>query len=352
MHVGSCVKLRSAEVPDKKTQSLADDDLDLAAYANGGDDPELIRSVTHVGNFSYEAQTNFLGGWSEEKERRVVFLLQRTLQDALEGSGFHNLGLLETRRLRDGIEFEYRDLDYGFSFSLDGRGRINISRRRSSAENFHEWYRRFMPSLTHIVLRTIEVIDDELTGFDRDGSDRVFPTGKVIRPPVIQVERAAYNFQVVVEIELKESSRGRSLPNIQVLNRSLLSRVPSDAGALTDPLTVAPEEFGRIDYQVNRWSRLNQISENYRVAAPSHNRWKLLLFDFQYMGDTYVPSNGDRLPFNQKTFLTGAVTSDAYLVFFRQHCLSGFMKDVLFGDRGRLGLDDELKFVYSTPASW
>ena len=341
-------------MPDKKNQTIADNGLDFDAYADGADDPDLIRSVTHVGAFSFDAQTNFLAGWSEEKERRVVFLLQRTLQDALEESGFHNLALLRTRRLREGIEFEYSDLDYGFTFSLDGQGRINISRRRSSAEGFHEWYRRFMPSLTHIVLRTVEVLDDELTGFDREEADRYFPTGKTKRDPVIQVERASYNFQVVVEISLKDSERRPSLPNIQVLNRSLLRRVPSDAGALTDPLTVAPEEFGRIDYQVNRWNQAHQIFENYRVAAPSHNRWQLLLFEFQYGGDTYVPSTGNRLPFNQKAFLTGAVTSDAYLVFFRQHCLSGFMKDVLHGDRGSRGLGDDplSRIVYTTPASW
>ena len=84
-------------MPDKKNQTIADNGLDFDAYADGADDPDLIRSVTHVGTFSFDAQTNFLAGWSEGKERRVVFLLQRTLQDALEESGFHNLALLRTR---------------------------------------------------------------------------------------------------------------------------------------------------------------------------------------------------------------------------------------------------------------
>lgn len=339
-------------------------DLAYEDYLAGAEDPSFLRNiVTNMGDFSYTAQTNFVGGWTwpDDKERRVTLILQRALQDALEASGFHNLALLETRRLRDGVEFHYLDPDYQFTYSVDGRGRLKLTRLRSSAHFFHEWYRRFMPSFTHVLYKTVETIDEELTGLTREENDRQF--SKVTpREPIIQVERASYVFNIAVSVSNGgEGLPETQLPNIQLLNRTLLNRVPSENGTLREPDGMRPDEFGRIDYNVARWNHQRKASEHYNVSAPSNNRWQLLVFQFGYVGETYVPSVGEREKFNQDSFLTGETTSEAYLDFLRQRCLCGFVRDVLFGGRGRSGLTlvqprqgpDQGGFRYgTTPAAW
>ncbi|AQZ60931.1 unnamed protein product [[Actinomadura] parvosata subsp. kistnae] len=307
-------------------------DIQYEQYRDTAEDPAFIEAISHVGHFNYLAETNFLGGWDEDKERRITFLLQRTLQEALADSGMHNQSMLEARRFRDGLEFAYTDPDYEFRYVIDGRGRIQLSRPASSARQFHDWYRRLMPMLTGMIVRTIEMIDDELTGFERDEPEREKSPYKK-RPRVIRLERASFNFAVAVGLP---SATDRTeddvlLPNVQILNHSLLRRVPSQRGSLTDPSTISPHEFGKIDYQVNRWNDEERILEMYKVSAPSNNSWRILVFNFAFGGDTYVPSQGERKPFSQENFLTGTRTAEAYFEFFRQRCLCGFMRDVLLG---------------------
>jgi hypothetical protein len=330
-------------------------EIDYEQYVKESMAPEFIESIDHVAGFTFGAETNFLGGWAEDKERRVIFRLQRSLQDALRLSGFHSQSLLETRRFSDGIEFRFEDPDYEFTVSVDGRGRLQVSRRGSTAKRFHEWYRRFMPSLPSIVMETVDTLDEELTGFDPDEADRDL-NGDKKRHPVIQVERATFGFMVAVQI-LPDSAivDASSTPNIEILNRSLLRRVPSKSGTLTDPMSAQPQEFGRVTYQVNRWKDPEKILETYKVSGPSNNEWRTLVFDFNYSGDTYVPSSGERQPFEQKSFITGGRISEAYLDFFRQRALAGFMKGVLFGVDD--GLDQTPRrpssdLRYSTPNAW
>jgi hypothetical protein len=123
--------------------------------------------------------------------------------------------------------------------------------------------------------------------------------------------------------------------------------VPSEDGTLTDPLSVVPEEFGRATYQVNRWRDPNKVLEMYEVSGPSVNEWTMLFFQFAYVGDTYIPSSGEREPFSQKAFVTGVQTTEAYLDFFRQRSICGFMKGVLAGEDGG---NQDIRF--STPPIW
>ncbi len=320
-----------------KTSSGSKRDFEVAyeEYLATSRSPKFLRTMTHVGSFTYRAQTNFLGGWDAEKERRVIFLLQRTLQEALVESRFHNLDALETRSFEGGMEFRYGDPDYGFRYSINGRGQLVLSREPSSARSFHEWYRRFIPSLVTIIQQTVRIIDSELTGFARDEADWDQNPDKT-RPQVIEVESASYNFSVAVELpetqlSAEPPSSELTFPNIQILSESLLRQVPSESGSLTAPTGVSPEEFGKIEYQVNRWQQPSRALEVYRVSAPSNEKWRLLVFNFSYGGVTYVPTVGEREPFDQKKFVTNARSADAYFDFFRQRCLCGFVSDVLSG---------------------
>jgi len=323
-------------------------DMEYSEYLSGAENPDFLERIENVAGFSYEAETNFLGGWPDDqnKVRRVIFLLQRTVQEALRLSNFHNQSRLETRRFTDGIEFQYGDPDYGFTFSLDGRGILRITRRSSSARQFHEWYRRFMPSLPSIVMESIDAIDEELTGFNRE--EAIWDQNKdKNRPRVIQVERASYNFRVAIQTPPENQDSGTSIPNIRVLNHSLLRRVPSANGTLTDPLSVEPDEFGRATYQVTRWRDPGKKLEMYQVSGPSDSEWTMLFFDFSYVGDTYVPAKGKRLAFDQTRFVTGAETAEAYLGFFRERAVGGFMHGVLEKESG-MGAT----MNFSTPPSW
>jgi hypothetical protein len=340
------------ELPDEL------DEYTWEQYLSDASNRKILEHITHVGHFTFTAQTNFLGGWDEDKDRRVTLLIQRNLQDALEESGFHNLASLEAVRFRDGLEFRYQDPDYQFNFGVDGRGRIMLSRPSSTAEAFHDWYRRFMPSFTQVLLTTVRIIDEELTGLKPDDNAPTSNQSKA-RQEVIRVERASYAFKVAVQIDVDNTRPGPEqplLPNIQVLNQTLLSRVPSAAGSLSDPSGMGPQEFGRIDYSVSRWNEARKVAEHYSVSAPSNNRWRLLLFTFGYVGETYIPSAGNRKKFDDKEFLTGKTAFEAYLDFFRQRCVCGFLRDVLYGDRLSQGLKvvrpQEPGFDFVTPTTW
>jgi len=208
-------------------------------------------------------------------------------------------------------------------------------------------------------METISTIDEELTGYDKSEAYRDLNKEKN-RASVIQVERASYNFRVAIQTSPTNASNRDSIPNIRVLNHSLLRRVPSHDGNLTDPLSVIPEEFGRATYQVNRWRDPDKVLEMYQVAGPSNNEWTMLFFDFAYVGDTYIPSRGERQPFNHKAFVTGAQTTAAYLDFFRDRSVCGFMKGVLVGGKelgpGQGDVGPELTSTpnvkFSTPPSW
>ena len=322
-----------------KPSSGSKRDLEVSydEYLAASRSPEFLKTMTHVGSFTYLAQTNFLGGWDDKKERRVIFLLQRTLQEALVTSRFHELDQLETRSFEGGIEFRYGDPDYGFRYIINGRGQLMLTRERSSARSFHEWYRRFMPSFVTIIQQTVRIIDGELTGFARDEADWDQNQEKR-RPQVIEVESASYNFSVAVELpdtrpDTEPLGSDLTFPNIQILSESLLRQVPSESGSLTVPSGVTPDEFGKIEYHVNRWQQPSRALEVYRVSAPSNEKWRLLVFNFSYSGVTYVPTVGEREPFDQKKFVTNARSSEAYLDFFRQRCLCGFVKDVLSGSQ-------------------
>jgi hypothetical protein len=304
--------------------------------------PALVAAIDYSAGFSFGVQTNFLGGWAEDKARRLIFRLQRSLHEALSLSGFHNQTSLETRRFEDGLEFRFSDPDYEFTMSVDGRGRINLLRAGSSSKRFHEWYRRLMPSLPSIVQRTVAALDEEMTGVGRDEFDDDANESKW-RAPAIQVEKASFTFTVVVQVSPEgagDAVSAAATPNIAILNRTLLRQVPSSTGELVDPLEVEPNEFGRVTYQVNRWRDPDKILETYLVSGPSNNGWTTLVFDFGFTGDTYVPSVGERQPFAQKTFITGARMAEAYLDFYRDRALSGFMHGVLLGadEEGAAGL--------------
>ena len=303
-------------------------DLSYEEFLTSSFQPSFLEAITHISGFSYTAETNLLGGWAEDKDRRVIFRLQSTIQEALKLSGFHNQGALKTRRFSDGVEFSYDDPDFEFTYILDGRGRIVLTRRGSTIRRFHEWYRRFMPSLPALIMESVNTMNEELTGYDREEVEKQRESAEGWQP-VIKVERASYNFEMVFEIKLDSARDEGVLLNVEILNESLLRRVPASDGSLVDPGSLDPDEFGRVTYQVNRWADAGRALEMYRVSGPSNNNWGNLYFDFSYLGDTYVPSEGERRPFKQEEFVTVGRTTEAYVNFFRDRAICGFVLGVL-----------------------
>ena len=303
-------------------------DLSYERFVDEAAQPEFLAQLTHASGFSYVAETNLLGGWAEDKDRRVIFRLQSTIQEALKLSGFHHQAALTTRRLRTGVEFYYDDPDFEFTYTLDGNGRIVLTRQGSTIRQFHEWYRRFMPSLPALILDSVNTMNEELTGFDKDEVEKQRDSNSGWQP-VIKVERASYNFHLVVAIKVDSLQEDVGLLNVEILNESLLRRVPTRSGWLEDPKALDPNEFGKVTYQVNRWADGGRASEMYRVTGPSNNNWANLFFEFSYTGDTYVPTNGERRPFDQDEFVTLGRTAEAYTDFFRDRAICGFVQGVL-----------------------
>jgi hypothetical protein len=326
-------------------------DLTYERFVANSSQPDFLEQLTHISGFTYIAETNLLGGWSEDKDRRVIFRLQSTIQEALKLSGFHNQVALTTRRFSDGVEFSYDDPDFEFTYFLDGAGRIVLTRRGSTIRQFHEWYRRFMPSLPALIMDSVNTMNEELTGFDKEEVEDQRESGANWRP-VIKVERASYNFDLVIAIKLDSIPERPGLLNVEILNESLLRRVPAGNGSLVDPKSLDPDEFGLVTYQVNRWADSGHAYEMYRVTGPSNNNWGNLYFYFSYAGDTYVPSEGERRPFEQDEFVTVRRTTDAYLDFFRNRAACGFVLGVLRPEGASPDLDSpSTRAEYSTRSS-
>jgi hypothetical protein len=298
---------------------------------------EFIPRVANINQFDFNAWLSGLGRWQDLVDsNRVALQLYGAIEDSLVEAGFFGVPRLETAIEPERITFRYDEPDFAFDLYFQGNGRVHLRRMGSSMRAFHYWYTHFMPSIPGILNKAIAILDQELERALRDQS-----VGEILRGTPrpsdgveerVRVLNASYNFHVTC-YQLRRA--GASVRNLNVMKQNVAIRMPDSRGRLVQD-SIAPDDFdnyGRMDYTVStRHQTERSITQFMQVNAPSNSGWSGLFFEFSYVGENYAmtPTGAREAP-DPELFLSSARCSDAYISFFRDIALDGFMSSVMSG---------------------
>jgi len=304
--------------------SLAD--LSYDDYVRSSAAPEIVVAIDSITSFTYLARTSYSGEWSRECARRFAFRVRQLLREAVQLSGFHVTTQLLVAHTNDAVQFTYEDEEYGFSFSFYRTGEIILRCNGMSSRLFHEWYRRFMPSAASLVFGTINLAEQELLELGDYDSKEQYALAKK-RPPILEVERAAYTFVAQVDV----SKDGRAARTLSEGARLVLDGGGSwkqevTAGvAQSDTASLYASEV----YERHEFDLAEGVLATFRVRSQEGHSRRRLTFTFDYIGEPYVPLEGERVPFSASNFVTLNRTEAAYLEFFRNRSICGFVGGLL-----------------------
>lgn len=299
------------------------DSMKFSEFLRGKDD---LCGVSNIHDFEYNASTTLAGRWSKVIDAdRVAIRVQASILESLRLAEFHNPGDLDVLLLPGGIRFEYSDPDYGFVWSIDDDGAIKLRRPGSSLKRFHEWYRKFMPSVSSVLREIVAALDDEIARTSGRRNN-------------LAIHDVSYTFRIIcfgfAPVPNQKTPLGEVpvVTNLDLMKR-LLNRLPDADGRLADTGDVRREEYGRLDYQASRWVKTGETNANevYRVEAPSNNAWSSLWFTFLFGGSTRYAEDGTRQPFDSDSFVAPSLNDEAYLHFFRDRAVQNFLSSVTSG---------------------
>lgn len=301
--------------------------------------PAFVKRVAHINNFVFTAQLSGLGMWDQiVRSNRLALELHRELEEALEQAQFVNIPAIETRIEKERVMFRYGDGEYGFTLIFSGDGRILLQRDGSSLKTFHHWYTNFMPSVPVLLTKAIAVIDGEVA--NSLGVTDGHPTSKTPRSrdvrEFIRILSAGFSFRLICHNF--NNDNGGAL-NVDVMRKNVAVRVPDLKGRLSEEVDHEQlHRYGRMDYKVSlRHDSESAISQFLTVEAPSNSGWAGLFIDLSYVGENYYTVRDDpgspeyRKALDPELFLSSAQCADAYISFFRDMGLLGFVQSVTEG---------------------
>jgi hypothetical protein len=295
---------------------------------------DFVRNVKYIHGFDFSAKLSGLGRWTNiANSNRIALHLQAAMEEALSDAGFANIPDLEIAIEPERVSFRYDDPEYGFNLHFDGDGTILLRRGGSSLRTFHYWYTRFMPSMPGIITRAIAALDAEL---ERSlfASDNVLsqrnPNPRGETHERVRVLTAAFSFRLICH-RLRQG--GRQVRNLDVMRKNVSSRLPDAAGRLSDsPPGDDIERYGRMDYKVSlRHMQEPCITQFLTVEAPSNSGWSGLFFVLSYVGENFTDQGGRRIEIDPDMFLSSSRCADAYVSFFRDMAVEGFLASVMSG---------------------
>ncbi|GAA0429368.1 hypothetical protein [Actinoplanes campanulatus] len=295
---------------------------------------ESVRRIRNIHGFDFSAHLSGLGRWTNiANANRIALHLQAAVEEALSNAEFANIPALVVTIESERITFTYEDPEYGFNLYFDGSGAVVLRRGGSSLQTFHYWYTRFMPSMPGILTRAIAALDAELERslFASDGLLSVRP----VKPrdeakERVRVLSAGFYFRIICH---KIRYAGRSVRNLDVMTKNVASRLPDKTGRLSDaPPGADVQRYGRMDYKVSlRHEAEPCITQFLTVEAPRNSGWSGLFFDLAYVGENYTDQDGKRIEIDSELFLSSARCADAYVSFFRDMAIEGFLSSVTAG---------------------
>ncbi|MFK4069003.1 hypothetical protein [Streptomyces sp. NPDC029674] len=298
---------------------------------------EFTEFVGNIRGFTFEAVLSGVGRWANLIDAsRVALRLHGAIEEALIEARFANIPNLETNISDERLNFQFRDPDYAFDLDLHGDGRIQISRPGSTLRTFHRWYTHFMPTVPGILIKAIAAFDAELHR-TLEGNDGGTVSVDEIEPRV-KLLTASFAFDVVCHNFRPHRERQRQVRNLDVMLKNIAIRLPGADGRIDRGADGAPHHrdfgsYGRMDYRVSRTHPFHEgIIQQLQVMAPSASDWSGLFFQLAYSGaDFGSNAHGERVRIDTQHFLQPAAGADAYISFFRDIGLRGFVHSVTEG---------------------
>ncbi|MGW5863930.1 hypothetical protein ACWFRJ_17395 [Streptomyces sp. NPDC055239] len=296
----------------------------------------FTESVGNIRGFTFEAILSGVGRWASLVDSsRVALRLHGAIEEALVEARFANIPNLETSIGDERLNFHFRDTDYAFDLDLHGDGRIQISRPGSTLRTFHRWYTLFMPTVPGILIKAIAALDAELHR-TLEGND----SGTVAADEIerrVKLLTASFTFDVVCHNFHPHHVRDQQVRNLDVMMQNIAIRLPDANGRIDRSLDGAHHRdfgsYGRMDYRVSRTHPTHEgIIQQMQVMAPSASDWSGLFFQLVYSGADFGSTlHGERVRIDSQHFLQPAAGADAYISFFRDIGLKGFVHSVTEG---------------------
>ena len=290
--------------------------------------------IADINAFRFYAQLSGIGRWSGLiNSSKVAIRLLASIEEAITEAGFMNIPAIETIIEPEGIAFRYADSDFGFDLIFRGSGSVELRRGGSRLETFHRWYTGFMPSMPAILLTCMTALDDEvhhsLHGVARK-QDKA-SSGDEESAETVRILEGGFSFNVVCyDFKLKGSHKN----NLDVMRENVAVRLPDPSGVMGHQLSpIDLDRYGRMDYKVSlRHEKVPAVTQFLTVEAPSNADWGALFFRMDYVGENFFRGRRDiREALDPQLFLSSAVCSDAYISFFRDIGLRGFLRSVTEG---------------------
>lgn len=296
----------------------------------------FTENVQNIRQFGFRAMLSGVGRWSRLiNSSRVALRLHGAIEEALDKAKFANLPGLDTAIDDERLLFQFRDPDHAFELSFYGDGRVELTRPGSTLRTFHRWYTRFMPAVPDILRKAIAAFDVELHR-TLEG-EQIESTAADEIPSRVKLLTAAFEFDIVCHNfrRLRFQERAR---NLDVMMENIAIRLPDAEGRIARSANGAPhegnyEEFGRMDYRVSRRHPTQEsVSQHLQVTAPAASDWSGLFFQLMYSGEhSGAEEQGTRVTLDTHHFLQPAAGADAYISFFRDIGLAGFVASVTDG---------------------
>ncbi|HEY9267504.1 hypothetical protein ACFCYF_25290 [Streptomyces chartreusis] len=297
----------------------------------------FTRFVGNIRGFTFEAILSGVGRWVNLVDSsRVALRLHGAIEDALTEARFANIANLETTISDERLSFEFRDTDYAFGLDFYGDGRVVITRLGSTLRTFHRWYTHFMPTVPDILSKAIAAFDAELHRTLEGNDSGSVPVDEI--PQRVKLLTASFTFDVVCHNFRPYRENERQVRNLDVMMENIAIRLPDINGRIdrTADGAALPGDFGsygRMDYRVSRTHPVREgIVQQMQVMAPSASDWSGLFFQLVYSGAAFgSDARGERFRLDSQHFLQPAAAADAYISFFRNIGLSGFIHSVTDG---------------------
>lgn len=321
-------------------QSLRLQEVDEDAFLRKG----FIRRIGNVRSFEFRATLSGLGRWTDIiKPQRVALRIHNDIETALTTAGFHNLPLLETTIDPERLSFRYRDTDFEFDLDFHGNGVVILRRIGSTMETFHRWYTAFMPTVPDIMRKAIAAFNVELHRvLHGTGSGRDEPNESEEILQRVRLLDGSFQFEVTCHrfYRLGDPDKDSKPPerNLDVMYENIAIAFPDEMGRIRK--NVSPNDrlhnvdnYGRMDYRVSLGHpKLPGVTQFMEVFAPSNSNWTGLFFVLTYSGANYGETRDRiRVPMNTDFFLRPEACADAYVSFFLDMGLEGFVQSVLDG---------------------
>lgn len=289
----------------------------------------LLRNL-NIRGFQFRAKLSGLGRWAKLVDSgRVALKVLAQVEEALVEANFVNVPAIETLIDPEGIMFRYSDTEFGFDLTIRGDGTVLLGRSGSSLKTFHNWYVGLLPSMPGILNRLVASLNDEIHRTLRP-HDRADLRDKEDVEERIALLQAGFSFEVVSHGFTDD--QGDDCRNLDVMRRNVAVRVPDAAGVMHTEQPLDFGSYGRMDYKVSlRHPLIPGISQFLAVEAPSNSDWRGLFFSFDYVGENYFTEDGRRRAVDTALFLSSARAADAYISFFRDIAVRGFLTSVLEG---------------------